>query len=60
MAAQAETHPEIGFIGCEVFENGIVKLLGEISRRQLANVRIYADDARPLLAALAPRSIKLR
>ena len=57
LAAQAESHPEIGFIGCEVFENGIVKLLGEIARRQLANIRIYADDARPLLAALAPRSI---
>jgi tRNA (guanine-N7-)-methyltransferase len=57
LAAQAENHPEIGFIGCEVFENGIVKLLGEIARRQLANIRIYADDARPLLAALAPRSI---
>ena len=57
LAAQAERHPEIGFIGCEVFENGVVKLLGEIDRRGLNNVRIYADDARPLLAVLAPRSI---
>jgi tRNA (guanine-N7-)-methyltransferase len=57
LAAQAEQHPEIGFIGCEVFENGIAKLLGEIERRQLANVRVFADDARPLLAALTPRSI---
>ncbi|HVH78353.1 MAG TPA: tRNA (guanosine(46)-N7)-methyltransferase TrmB [Stellaceae bacterium] len=56
LAAQAERHPEIGFIGCEVFENGVVKLLGEIDRRQLDNVRIHAGDARPLLAALAPRS----
>jgi tRNA (guanine-N7-)-methyltransferase len=57
LAAQAERHPDIGFIGCEVFENGIVKLLGEIARRGLGNIRIHADDARPLLAALAPRSI---
>jgi tRNA (guanine-N7-)-methyltransferase len=57
LTAQAERHPEIGFIGCEVFENGVVKLLGEIARQDLANIRIYADDARPLLAALAPRSI---
>lgn len=57
LAEQGEQHPQIGFIGCEVFENGIVKLLGEIDRRGLDNIRIYPDDARPLLAALAPRSI---
>jgi tRNA (guanine-N7-)-methyltransferase len=57
LAAQAESHPEIGFVGCEVFENGVVKLLGEIARRGLGNIRIHADDARPLLAALAARSI---
>src|SRR5262249_2176721 len=32
LAAQAAAHPEIGFIGCEIFENGIVKLLGEVQR----------------------------
>jgi tRNA (guanine-N7-)-methyltransferase len=57
LAMQAERHPEIGFIGCEVFENGVAKLLSEIERRRLANVRIHADDARVLLATLAPRSI---
>lgn len=57
LAEQAEQHPEIGFIGCEVFENGVAKLLGEIERRKLANVRVFANDARPLLAALTPRSI---
>jgi tRNA (guanine-N7-)-methyltransferase len=57
LAEQAECHPEIGFIGCEVFENGVAKLLGEIERRGLANVRVLPDDARPLLAALPPRSI---
>jgi tRNA (guanine-N7-)-methyltransferase len=57
LAEQAERHPEIGFIGCEVFENGIVKLLREVDRRRLGNIRIFADDARPLLAVLAPRSI---
>src|SRR5580704_9551351 len=57
LAEQAERHPEIGFIGCELFENGIVKLLGEIDRRDLANIRICGDDARTLLASLAPCSI---
>ena len=57
LAAQAEEHPDVCFIGSEVFENGVVKLLGEIDRRGLTNVRIYPNDARPLLAALAPCSI---
>lgn len=57
LAAQAARHPEIGLIGCEVFENGVAKLLGDIERRGLTNIRIHPDDARPLLAALAPASI---
>jgi tRNA (guanine-N7-)-methyltransferase len=57
LAIQAEVHPEIGFIGCEVFENGIVKLLAQIERRHLANIRIFADDARLLIAALQSVSI---
>ena len=57
LAALAEQHPGVGFIGCEVFENGVVKLLGEIDRRRLTNVRLYPNDTRPLLAALPPRSI---
>jgi tRNA (guanine-N7-)-methyltransferase len=57
LAAQAEAHRDFGFIGCEVFENGVAKLLGDIARRQLTNIRLFADDARLLIAALTPRSI---
>jgi tRNA (guanine-N7-)-methyltransferase len=57
LAAQAEAHPAIGMIGCEVFENGVVKLLGEIERRALGNVRIFTDDARALMAALPEASL---
>jgi tRNA (guanine-N7-)-methyltransferase len=57
LAEQAERHPEVGFIGCEVFEDGIVRLLGEVVRRGLGNVRLFTDDARLLLGALPPRSI---
>lgn len=57
LAAQAESHPEIGFIGCEVFENGIARLLGEVDRRALKNIRIFPDDARLLLGCLPPDSI---
>jgi tRNA (guanine-N7-)-methyltransferase len=57
LAAQAAAHPDVGLLGCEVFENGIVKLLTEIQRAALTNVRILSDDARLLLAALPPASI---
>jgi tRNA (guanine-N7-)-methyltransferase len=57
LAAQAEANRDTGIIGCEVFENGIAKLLGEIGRRGLDNIRLYIDDARLLIAVLAPASI---
>ena len=57
LAAQAEAHPAVGFIGCEVFENGVAKLLAEIEQRRLANIRLFIDDARLLLAALSEASL---
>jgi tRNA (guanine-N7-)-methyltransferase len=57
LAAQAEQHPGVGFIGGEVFENGVARLLGEIARRDLHNIRVYPDDARLLLDCLTPASI---
>jgi tRNA (guanine-N7-)-methyltransferase len=57
LAVQAECHPEINVIGCEVFEPGIAKLLALIERRHIANIRIFVGDARLILAALPPSSI---
>lgn len=57
LAEQAARHPDIGFIGCEVFQNGIARLVGEIARRELGNIRIFDDDARLLLDRLMPASI---
>jgi len=57
LAAQAEANPTLGLIGAEVFENGIAKLVRKIERHALSNIRIFADDARALVAALAPASI---
>jgi tRNA (guanine-N7-)-methyltransferase len=57
LAQLAEQHPRIGFIGCEVFENGIVKLLAQIERRRLYNIRIFPDDARLIMAAMPPASV---
>jgi tRNA (guanine-N7-)-methyltransferase len=57
LAAQAAAHPDIGFIGVEVFENGVARLVGEIARSGLGNIRVFPDDARVLLDALAPASL---
>jgi tRNA (guanine-N7-)-methyltransferase len=54
---QARRHPDIGFIGCEPFEDGVVKLLGAIEAEGLSNVRVYPNDARPLLRLLPEAGI---
>lgn len=57
LAHQAAANPEVNFIGCEPFINGVAKLLNEIEDRSLNNVRVQADDARPVLAALQTASV---
>jgi tRNA (guanine-N7-)-methyltransferase len=57
LAQMAEQHPQIGFIGCEVFENGMVKLLAQIERRRLDNVRIFPNDGRLMMAVLPPAAV---
>ncbi len=57
LAAQAAAHPDIGFIGCEPFINGVAKLLAAIRDEGLKNVRICDDDARPLLDSMADSSV---
>ncbi len=52
LAELAAQHPDVGFIGCEPFVNGVASLLDHIDRRALRNIRIFPDDARRLLDAL--------
>jgi len=52
LAAQAAAHPEIGFIGCEPFINGVSMLLVLLDEQEIGNVRIVNEDARLLLRAL--------
>ncbi|MGE0109012.1 MAG: tRNA (guanosine(46)-N7)-methyltransferase TrmB [Bdellovibrionales bacterium] len=49
LAAQAESNPDIVFLGCEPFINGVAKLLSYVEEKKLENVRIYPDDARHVL-----------
>jgi tRNA (guanine-N7-)-methyltransferase len=46
--------PETGFIGCEPFVNGMAKLLMEIDRLKLVNIRVFNNDAFLLLKRLPP------
>ena len=57
LAWQAQAHPDIGFIGCEPFINGVARMLSDIDRAALDNIRLFRDDARLLLAALPEASI---
>lgn len=58
LAAQAQAHPDIGFIGAEPFINGVAKLLSAMHEDGLVNIRICDDDARPLLEAMPDQSIE--
>ncbi len=48
---QALANPKIGFIGCEPFVNGTVKLLRGIEENELKNIRVYAGDFRQLITS---------
>lgn len=54
---QARQNPSVGLIGCEPFEDGLVKVLTAIDEGGLANVRLLGDDVRPLLRWLPESSI---
>jgi tRNA (guanine-N7-)-methyltransferase len=54
---EASRHPQIGYIGCEPFVNGVAKLLAQIEDRQIANVRAHHGDAREILVKLSDGSI---
>lgn len=57
LVAQAARAPQTGFIGCEPFIEGMAKALTGITEKGLTNVRLHMEDARPLMAWLAPGSV---
>jgi tRNA (guanine-N7-)-methyltransferase len=54
---QARANPQVGLIGCEPFEDGVVKALSAMEREKFANIRLHAHDARPLLRWLPDAGI---
>jgi tRNA (guanine-N7-)-methyltransferase len=54
---QARHNPGVALIGCEPYEDGVVKVLSAVDDEKLANVRVHMGDAREILRTLAPSSI---
>tara|TARA_Y100000589_G_scaffold276161_1_gene270568 strand:+ start:3337 stop:4044 length:708 start_codon:yes stop_codon:yes gene_type:complete len=52
LVAQASRHPNIGFIGCEPYVNGVAALLAAINDKALTNIRVFDDDVRQLMPAM--------
>ena len=57
LVAEAQAHPQTGFIGCEPYVNGMAKILTQIEAHQIGNIRLFAGDAAELLAWAPPRSL---
>ena len=49
---QAETHPDMGWIGCEPYRHGVASLLAKWPEAARGRLKVVVDDARVLLAAL--------
>ncbi len=54
---QATHNADVGVIGCEPFEDGVVKVLAAIEGEARPNLRLWPDDARPLLRQFPARSL---
>jgi tRNA (guanine-N7-)-methyltransferase len=50
LAAEALSFPEVGFIGCEPYVNGMAKILSTIEAHNIGNIKLFAGDAAELLA----------
>jgi tRNA (guanine-N7-)-methyltransferase len=57
IAWQGAQNPDVGLIGCEVFETGIVTLLAHLKDAAHDNVRIVVDDAHLVLDVLPEASL---
>ena len=50
LIAEAQAFPNIGFIGCEPYVNGMAKILTQIEAHNIGNIRLFAGDAAELVA----------
>lgn len=52
LAHMASENPEINFVGCEPYQNGVASILRHIELGQINNIRLHPSDARDLFDAL--------
>jgi len=57
LVAAAAAEPDVGFIGCEPFVNGMARLLAKIEAQGLSNIRLYRGDAGEVLDWLPAQSL---
>ena len=54
---QARHNQNVALIGCEPFEDGVIKVLTAITSEDLKNIRLHMGDAREILRTVAPKSV---
>jgi tRNA (guanine-N7-)-methyltransferase len=54
----AAAHPDVDFLGVEVYAQGVASLLRLVDARGLRNVRIVRHDAVDVVAAIAPGTLR--
>jgi tRNA (guanine-N7-)-methyltransferase len=57
LIAEARAYPNLGFIGCEPYVNGMAKILAQIEVHNIGNIRLFAGDAAELLAWAPKQSL---
>lgn len=54
---QAALNPDVGFVGCEPYINGVAALLGKIRETGCDNIRVHPGDVRDLFDVLPEGSV---
>ncbi len=57
LTSVSEAHPKVGFLGIEVYEDGIAKTLKQISKLGISNIKLINEDANNIIFLLPPKSI---
>lgn len=54
---QARNNQSVVLIGCEPFQDGVIKVLAAINQEKVRNIRVYMGDARDVLRQLPEASL---
>lgn len=57
LIAAAARHPEVGFLGCEPFLNGMARALSDLAGANLDNIRLHCGDAGEIIDRLPTASV---